>query len=131
MKDFSECDIITSTVKDFSWYDVKFINELHYHTELNEYYEEIFVLDIGFVAITKQKKQYKLKMRFSEVESGNFDICSPGIQLIQFEILDIKDDGWSSVRYWIRDVESDNIKFYCNKIEILSFEYDHDINSTK
>lgn len=130
MKDFSEFDIITSNEKDFSWYDVKSIYELHYHTDLNEYYEEVFVLDIGFITITKQKKQYKLKMRFSEVESGSFYICSPGIQLIQFEILDIKDDGWSSIKYWIRDVETDNIKFYCNKIEILSFKINNNVNNT-
>lgn len=121
MKEFTEYTSII-TVKDFSWYDVKYISDIHYHQDLNEYYEDVFVLDIGFIVITKNKQHYKLNMRFSGVESASLYAGSSYVQLILFEILDLKNDGWCSVRYWIRDAESVHINFYCNKIEILSFD---------
>ncbi|WP_326514199.1 hypothetical protein [Clostridium intestinale] len=120
MKGFEKYPSII-TDKDFCWYDLKYISDIHYHQDLNEYYEDIFVLDIEFIAITNNQLQYKLNIRFSEVENANFYISNSYVQLISFQILDLKDDGWCSARYWIRDAESENIEFYCNKIEILSF----------
>jgi len=112
---------IKEKINDFTWQDIKYIYEIHYYQDFNEYYEEIFLLDIVFIILSKDNKQYSVKIRFYEVESMTLYIGSKFIQIISFDIVDIKDDGWSSLNYMIRDFENDeDLKFYCNKIEIIS-----------
>lgn len=61
------------------------------------------------------------KIRFYEVENMTLCIGSKFIQISSFDIVDIKEDGWSSLNYLIRDIENDeDLKFYCNKIELIS-----------
>ena len=68
-------------------------------------------------------KQYSVKIRFHEVENMNLYIGSKFVQIVCFDIVDIKDDGWSSLNYLVHDLEQDGyIKFYCNKIEIISVD---------
>ena len=113
---------INKDIKDFSWINAEYICEIHYIVEKNEYYEDIFNMDLGFVVCAKNGKQYKLRLKFYEVQ--NLSLCARGglIQLSLFEILDVKADGWSATRYWVRDIESESINFYCNNIEFISVE---------
>lgn len=113
---------INKVIKDFSWINIEYICEIHYDLEKNEYYEDIFNMDIGFVIFAMDGNQYKLRLKFYEVQ--NLDLSSRGglVQLSLFAILDVKDDGWCVARYWVRDIESENINFYCNKIEFISVE---------
>lgn len=112
---------IQEKISNFTWQDIKYIYEMHYYQDFNEYYEEVFLLDIGFIILTKNNKQCSVTIRFYEVENMNLYIGSKFIQILSFDIIDIKDDGWSSLNYLIRDLENDDdLKFYCNKIEIIS-----------
>lgn len=112
---------IKEKINDFTWQDIKYIYEIHYYQDFNEYYEEIFLLDIVFIILSKDNKQYSVKIRFYEVENMSLYIGSKFIQVTGFDIVDIKEDGWSSLNYFIRDFENDeDLKFYCNKIEIIS-----------
>ncbi|EMU55199.1 MULTISPECIES: hypothetical protein [Clostridium] len=114
---------IQEKVKVFSWQDIKCIYEIHYYQDFNEYYEEVFLLDIVFIIFTIDNKQYSVKIRFHEVENMNLYIGSKFVQIVCFDIVDIKDDGWSSLNYLVHDLEQDGyIKFYCNKIEIISVD---------
>ena len=112
---------IKEKINDFTWQDIKYIYEIHYYQDFNEYYEEIFLLDIVFIILSKDNKQYSVKIIFYEVENMTLYIGSKFIQITSFNIVDIKEDGWCSLNYLIRDFENDeDLKFYCNKIEITS-----------
>lgn len=112
---------IKEKINDFTWQDIKYIYEIHYYQDFNEYYEEIFLLDIVFIILSKDNKQYSVKIRFYEVENMILYIGSKFIQITSFDIVDIKEDGWCFSNYLIRDFENDeDLKFYCNKIEITS-----------
>lgn len=115
--------IVTDIISDFSWKDVKFIYDIHYHQIFNEFYEEVFVLDLGFLVLTPEKQKYKLNMRFHDVDHATFSAGGNYVQTVLFEIIDIKDDGWAEKNFLVRDFErDDDLKFYCNHIEILSLE---------
>lgn len=112
---------IKEKINDFTWQDIRYIYEIHYYQDFNEYYEEVFLLDIDFIIFTIDNKQYSVKIRFHGVESMNLYIGNKFVQIVCFDIVDIKDDGWSSLNYLVQNLEQDgDIKFYCNKIEIIS-----------
>lgn len=122
MTDAKVLSIITEVIKDFSWNDIKYIYNFNYHLAQNEYFEDIFNLDIGFIVFAKSGEQYKLMIRFSGVQGVSLYTGGRLIQLCLFEILDVKDDRWCEARYWVRDYESDNLKFYCYEIRFISIE---------
>lgn len=122
MTDAKVLSIITEVIKDFSWNDIKYIYNFNYHLAQNEYFEDIFNLDIGFIVFAKSGEQYKLMIRFSGVQGVSLYTGGRLIQLCLFEILDVKDDRWCEARYWVRDYESDNLKFYCDEIQFISIE---------
>lgn len=122
MTDAKVLSIITEVIKDFSWNGIKYIYNFNYHLAQNEYFEDIFNLDIGFIVFAKSGEQYKLMIRFSGVQGVSLYTGGRLIQLCLFEILDVKDDRWCEARYWVRDYESDNLKFYCYEIRFISIE---------
>lgn len=117
-------ELLTDRVSHFSWSDIKIISEVRYYIEKNKYYEDISILDLG-VSINRNDKQYNAKIRFIQIEGLNVYADGGGIaiQLGLFEVVDIKEDGWCTLNYLVRDVEHEGIKFYCNAIEVISVEH--------
>lgn len=108
--------------------DLKFITDYRYWVELDtvQLFDEYNtpMLLINFVLIPKGGKPiYKVSIQFQKV--GKFQISAGGmvIQLSSFEILNISDRGWDSVKYLVRDIENEErFKFYCNDIEVVAIE---------
>lgn len=52
---------------------------------------------------------------------GNFKLYASGgaLQLSILEIIDLRDRSWENIRFQVRDVENQDIDFYCNSIEVL------------
>ncbi|MEK3837865.1 hypothetical protein [Paenibacillus sp. FSL P2-0136] len=128
MPNIKKIDLVTAKVTDFTVNDLKFITDYRYWVELDtvQLFDEYNtpMLLINFVLIPKGGKPiYKVSIQFQKV--GKFQISAGGmvIQLSSFEILNISDRGWDSVKYLVRDIENEErFKFYCNDIEVVAIE---------
>lgn len=128
MPNIKKIDLVTAKVTDFTVNDLKFITDYRYWVELDtvQLFDEYNtpMLLINFVLIPKGGKPiYKVSIQFQKV--GKFQISAGGmvIQLSSFEILNISDRGWDSVKYLVRDIENgERFKFYCNDIEVVAIE---------
>jgi hypothetical protein len=126
--DIKGLNLITDKVNDFSFADLKYILDYHYHVNIHtvalfDKYNES-ALNVSFVLLSKgNAKTYKVVINFKKI--GNLTISASGtvVQLSGFEILDIKDSGWESLSYLVRDFENeDEFMFCCDDIEVVSIE---------
>lgn len=117
-------NLIQINIPHFKWNMISFILELHYKRDYNKYFEEVFVLDVGFLVNNiGGNRAFKLKIRFKQIEDLCFEAANGAfVQLSGFNIMDIKEDGWSEMRYKINDYENNNFHLFCNQIEVLSVE---------
>lgn len=121
-------NLITDKVNDFSFTDLKYILDYHYHINIHtvalfdEYNES--ALNVSFVLLSKDNTEtYKVVMEFKKIGSLTIGASGTVIQLSGFEILNIKDSGWESLSYLVRDFENeDEFEFYCDEIEVVSVE---------
>lgn len=113
-------NLICDTISDFGWYKCSFINEFRFFTERNKYFEEISKLEIVFEY--DGIESCLIKVHF--IELGIFELRSGGsrIQLISFQVDDIREHGLNEINYKITDYERDEIKLYCKDIEIISID---------
>lgn len=113
-------ELITSEINTFNWFKFKFIIEFHFYKVRNKFFEEIPVLDLN-MEYQEDSSTYQIKLRFKGVENLQISsLCNYGIQLISFEVIDIKEAGWTDLNYKVNDYETDDIKFYCNEIEVIT-----------
>ncbi|MEK5491234.1 hypothetical protein MKZ24_11125 [Paenibacillus sp. FSL R7-0297] len=128
MPDIKKPDWITAKVNDFTVNDLKLITDFRYWVEVDtvQLFDEynIPMLLINFILLSKgDKRTYKVTIHFKKV--GSLQLAAGGavIQLSLFEILNISDRGWESVKYLVRDFENeDRFNFYCNDIEVIAIE---------
>ncbi|MBP1996958.1 hypothetical protein [Paenibacillus eucommiae] len=134
MSGIKKLRLITEKVADFQFGDFKFIIDFKYSIEIDtiSLFDEhnYSILDISFILIPKDKlKKFKVTIRFKKLGSLQLSAGGTAIQLSGFEILDISDRGWDSVKYLVRDYEyEEGLKFYCNDIEIIAIEEIEDID---
>ncbi|QKS44930.1 hypothetical protein HUB94_11300 [Paenibacillus cellulosilyticus] len=113
-------DLIELEIKEFKWNKCVFITEFHFLKVLNKYFEEVSVLETQ-LEYKEVDSTYIIKLQFKSIQNLNLSCTTDyGIQLSSFEITDISDDGWSDLNYKVNDYETENVKFYCNEIEIIS-----------
>lgn len=122
-------DLITAKVNDFTIGDLKFVTDLNYKVELDTVslfdernHSKLF---INFVLIPKHNDvpKYMVTICFKKLGSIHLSASGTVIQLSGFEILDIADRGWDSIKYLVRDFEDEDLfKFYCNEIEVIAIE---------
>lgn len=128
MLDIKNFDLIANKVCDFRFGDLKYILDIKFSIEIDTV--SIFdvhnqsTLDITFILIPKDNvKKYKVTIRFEKIGSLQLHAGGTVIQLSVFEIMDIKDRGWDSIKYLVRDFENeDEFKFYCLEIEVIAIE---------
>lgn len=80
------------------------------------------MLNIFFKSIVnQQEKLIDLEMKFKNVTNFSIQSSNGIINISGFEILDHKEDGWSSEnRFEIHDFENNDIHFMCQEFEIYS-----------
>lgn len=128
MPNIKNLDLITAKVNDFTLNDLKFITDFRYWVEVDtvQLFDEYNtpMLMINFVLLPKGDKQaYKVSIHFKKVGSLQLSATGTVIQLSWFEIMNISDRGWDSVKYLVRDFENeDRFKFYCDDIEVIAIE---------
>ncbi|AIQ60616.1 hypothetical protein [Paenibacillus borealis] len=128
MPNIKNLDLITAKVNDFTLNDLKFITDFRYWVEVDtvQLFDEYNtpMLMINFVLMPKgDKPTYKVSIHFKKVGSLQLSATGTVIQLSWFEILNISDRGWDSVKYLVRDFENeDRFKFYCDDIEVIAIE---------
>ncbi|OCT16601.1 hypothetical protein A8709_07950 [Paenibacillus pectinilyticus] len=113
--------LIQSRIANFIWSHLIYISSFKYYMDKNKHYEDISMLDIEFLSNTNGIN-LKIQIRFKEIESLSINASGRIIQLDIFEIVDIKNEGWCSLNFWIRDIESEVLSFYCNAIEVISVD---------
>ncbi|MGG1554734.1 hypothetical protein [Paenibacillus ferrarius] len=111
---------ITEKINKFNWSFCREIKELRYFISQNKYYEDISVIEIIFEY--KGTESYLIKTQFKEL--GTYEISSEGLilQLSSFQVIDIRNDGWSELNYKVYDYECENIKLFCKEIEVISVD---------
>ncbi|TBL67464.1 hypothetical protein [Paenibacillus thalictri] len=120
MKNIKNFELIRSEINVFNWINFKFIIDFHFFKDLNKFFEEIPTLDL-YVEYKDSQKTYVIKIRFKGINNLNISCtCDYGIQLSGFEVIDIKEDGWIDLNYKVIDYETEDIKFYCKEIEVIS-----------
>ncbi|NBD26901.1 hypothetical protein [Paenibacillus glycinis] len=112
--------LVQNAISNFGWHKCSFINEFRFFIGRNEYFDEISILEIVFQYSAHE--DYLIKVQFKEL--GNYELRAGGsrIQLISFEIEDIRDHGLNEINYRIKDYERDEIQLYCKEIEIISID---------
>ncbi|AJS58819.1 hypothetical protein [Paenibacillus sp. IHBB 10380] len=98
IKNFEKINVIG----DFSWSKCRSINEFKFTSVKNKFYEDETILETSIIYVTNNN-EYKIIVNFNHIESLKLSIDSKEIQLDIFEIIDIREDGWNSLNYWIRD----------------------------
>ncbi|TCZ79370.1 hypothetical protein E0485_05780 [Paenibacillus albiflavus] len=108
-------------ITDFSWNNCISIIGFRFFNNKNEFFgdETIFETTIIYQG---NNNNYKIIANFINIESLQILVDHREIQLDLFSITDIREDGWCTLNYWVKDIESEDISFYCNDIEIISVE---------
>ncbi|MED4060931.1 hypothetical protein [Priestia megaterium] len=117
--------LLNSLSPEFSLLDMKYITEIRYFIEYsnNFLFDEENKTNLHVIFLLQPKGNhnfYEVSMNFYGVE--NFKLFANGgaIQLSILQIIDISDRSWENIRFQVRDVENEDIDFYCNSIEILN-----------
>lgn len=106
---------------NFAWHHLNYIYKLNYYIDDNNFGDKISCLDIEFL-MSEGSKIYNISIKFQDIS----DLQIRGIgndynQIMGFEIIDKKENGWSKHnRYFINDYEDGIIEFYCSSIEVIS-----------
>lgn len=99
----------------FSWNNCYEITDFNYYIKTKS--ESNF--DTTIMYRSSDDSIYELKVRFLNPENLTLSVDHISIQLSCFDVLDVRDDGWCSVNYWVHDPEGENINFYCKEVVIL------------
>ncbi|CAH1232559.1 hypothetical protein PAECIP111891_07043 [Paenibacillus allorhizoplanae] len=113
--------LLQSRIPNFTWSNLECISSFKYYMDKNKHYEDISMLDIEFLS-NKDEINLRIQIRFKEIESFSINASGKIIQLGIFDIVDIKEDGWCALNFWIRDIECEVLNFYCNAIEVISVD---------
>ncbi|PET69596.1 hypothetical protein CN533_22465 [Priestia megaterium] len=104
---------------------MKYIIEVRYFIEYSNsfLFDEENQTNLHIIFLLQPKGAhdfYEISMNFYGVE--NFELFANGgaIQLSILQILDLRDRSWENIRFQIRDLENEDIDFYCNSIEVLN-----------
>jgi hypothetical protein len=111
----NRCIIINNNKYDFV--DVKYINDLNYYIDYDDFGDRISFVDISFI-LSNNISETSIKIQFVKVSSLKIkDFGGSYNQIMGFNIVDSKDNGWESdSRYHIEDYENGIIDFYCSQI---------------
>ncbi|MEJ9314530.1 hypothetical protein P4655_24580 [Priestia megaterium] len=119
---------------EFSFLDMKYITEIRYFIEYSKsfLFDEKNKTNLHVIFLLQPKGThnfYEVSTIFYGVE--NFELFANGgaIQLSILEIINISDRSWENVRFQVRDVENEDIDFYCNSIEILNVKESQIVDS--
>ncbi len=106
---------------EFNWNDIKYLEGIEYHIELNDFGEEVSNMKILFVIELSDKSLSKVWIQFNEVNFLKLKNIGGGYnQIMGFEIEDKLNSGWEQEqRYVVRDYENGTIEFSCKIIEVL------------
>ena len=111
----NRCIAIRGKVIKFS--EIMIIEGFHFRLEYDEIGEEHYNADISFVA-TQKDENIPLKIKFYDVRC--LKINRRNRQIMGFDILDMKQQGWSSdSRYHFEDYENGVMDFYCSNFNLM------------
>ncbi len=120
-------DIIQDKIIDWQISDIAYIKMISLLPSEN--CKNLF-LDITFLSQKKHSSSIwpDIKGEFDEIsllfyDVSNFNCNFEGEfipQLMGFDIVDISDQGWESIKFQIEDYEDGIIGFYCREIEVKS-----------
>lgn len=108
-------------IKDFSWTNCKSIIEFRFFIAKNDFNEDESTFEL-LLNYQTNNDFYKITLRFIHIESLKVSVDHKEIQLDILSVTDIRGEGWSRLNYWVKDLESENISFFCKNIEIISVE---------
>ncbi|MGX4608016.1 hypothetical protein [Priestia sp. JNUCC 25] len=118
--------LLNNLSPEFSFLDMKYIIEVKYFIEYsnNFLFDEENKTNLHITFLLKPKASYDLyevEMNFYKVESFKLS-ASGAVQLSILQITDLRDRSWENIKFQVRDVENQDIDFYCNSIEVLSIK---------
>ena len=125
--------LLNSLSPEFSFLDMKYIIKVNYSIEYSNYllFDEEYKTNLHITFLLKLKdfyEFYEVEMKFCRVESFKL-FASGAIQLSMLQITDLRDRNWENIKFQVRDVEDQDIDFYCNSIEVLSIKPSQIIDS--
>ncbi|MED3855193.1 hypothetical protein P4607_28070 [Priestia megaterium] len=125
--------LLNNLSPEFSFLDMKYIIEVKYFIEYsnNFLFDEENKTNLHITFLLKPKDSYgfyEVEMNFYKVESFKL-FASGAVQLSILQITDLRDRSWENIRFQVRDVENQDIDFYCNSIEVLSIKESQIINN--
>lgn len=98
--------------------DVTYIKHLEYFEE-EDGTRTVSSLILTFICESKTER-YEAIVKFIDVTSFKLDFGGSGaIQITGFEILDISNKQWDTIRYQVEDWENGIIFFYCKAYEVI------------
>ncbi|MFF2444484.1 hypothetical protein [Priestia megaterium] len=118
--------LLNNLSPEFSFLDMKYIVEVKYFIEYsnNFLFDEENKTNLHITFLLKPKDSYdfyEVEMNFYKVESFKLS-ASGALQLSILQITDLCDRSWENIKFQVRDVENQDIDFYCNSIEVLSIK---------
>ncbi|MGG0309107.1 hypothetical protein ABEY43_28725 [Priestia megaterium] len=118
--------LLNNLSPEFSFLDMKYIVEVKYFIEYsnNFLFDEENKTNLHITFLLKPKDSYdfyEVEMNFYKVESFKLS-ASGALQLSILQITDLRDRSWENIKFQVRDVENQDIDFYCNSIEVLSIK---------
>lgn len=115
--------MILNNEQEHPKYKFKYITEIFYYSDTDEYFEEIWCLDIKFV-VKNNENNFKLKIKFKDISDLKMNISGDDrISIEHFKIENKNNHGYENSRkYFVEDYEDDIVSFYCGNFEIKSFE---------
>ncbi|WP_427125011.1 hypothetical protein ACQCPP_31015 (plasmid) [Priestia megaterium] len=133
MLNIKNFQLLNNILPEFSFLDMKYIIEVKYFIEYSNDFlfdeENKTNLHITFLAKPKDSYDfYEVEMKFLKVENLKL-FASGAIQLSMLQITDLRDRNWENIKFQVRDVEDQDIDFYCNSIEVLSIKPSQIIDS--
>lgn len=117
---------IQSIISHFAIHRLKWISDFHLRIIHNKYFEPISTLDVTFL-LKENEITYEVCIRFSGVESLNFESRAILTYISGFNIKDVAKYGYHPMKYEIEDYEDAAIHFYCTDIEYLSIKESEDL----
>ncbi len=121
-------DLVLSVVGRWNPSDLAFVEHLEYTAQIDE--QEATLVLVGIFQRrdsvpngwpSEQGPKFRVQMRFFGVQQFHVkDFGGPPTQIMGFDISDISDRGWESIRFSVEDYEYDRIRLLCREIEIIS-----------
>ena len=117
--------LLNNLSPEFSFLDMKYIIEVRYFIEYSNsfLFDEENQTNLHIIFLLQPKGAhdfYEISMNFYGVENFELFANDGAIQLSILQILDLRDRSWENIRFQIRDLENEDIDFYCNSIEVLN-----------